>query len=379
MQSVSKGWFGLRKFQWVLALAVASTFLVPRPAIADVSDAQVMRTQIVDPANAAIRAAMQAKQTVQAVPVGQPERPIDTPGLPTGLSYTLDGSIAYPLGNIGYNAKLPGGVDAALGYGFSRKLRVQAGYYQLQEYPENFDKGIVPLYVQGLSSPINRIDLSQNPVDATVKNTIVTAVVQNLFLIGGKLPLIVSPGYIARRGTIGGHSDETLIESSGFPQVVRLRTVQNKIVAFTLPFLSTSKMFGTVTLAPQWNVSTSGANAVGNHMQLFELAYLEYRANDRTTFFIEPSRLSNYLPNDLYPQHIPTVITGVSHKIGKIAFFQIVASAGQPTNIAPNGITALTCQQLPCAPNQVAPTLRGLKSSQVQLMFGIGTPSVIPL
>jgi len=353
--------------------------LAPVAARADIIDAQAMRTQIVEPANRAIREAMQAKQTAQAVPVGQKERPLKTPGLPTGFTYTLDGSIAYPLGNIGYNAKMTGGVDAAVGYGFSRKLRVQAGYYQLQEYPEGFDRGVVPLYLQGLSSPVALQDLSQNPADVTVKNSIFTAVAQNLFLIGGKLPLIVSPGYIARRGTIGGHSDETLIEVNGLPQTVRLRTVQQKIVAFTLPFLSTSKMFGTFTIAPQWNLNINGANAVGNHMQLFELAYLEYRANDRTTFFLEPSRLANYLPNDEYPQHIPTLITGVSHKVGKMAFFQIVVSAGQPTNIAPNGITALTCQQLPCAANQVAPTLRGLKSSQVQIMFGIGTPSVIPL
>jgi len=361
------------------ALAAATLVFCPLAARADLIDAQSMRTQVIQPANRAIREAMQAKQTAQAVPVGTPERPLKTPGLPTGFSYTLDGSIAYPLGNIGYNTKMPGGVDASFGYGFSRKLRLQAGYYQLQEYPEGFDKGIVPLYLQGLSSPVALTDLSQNPTDVVVKNSIVTAVVQNLFLIGGKLPLIVSPGYIARRGTIGGHSDETLIETNGLPQTVRLRTVQTKLVAFTLPFLSTSKMFGTFTLAPQWNVNLNGANAAGNHMQLFELAYLEYRANDRTTFFLEPSRLIDYLPGDVFPEHIPTIITGFSHKVGKTAFFQAVVSAGQPTNIAPNGITALTCQQLPCAPSQVAPSIRGLKSSQVQLIFGIGTPSVIPL
>jgi hypothetical protein len=32
---------------------------------------------------------------------------------------------------------------------------------------------------------------------------------------------------------------------------------------------------------------------------------------------------------------------------------------------------------LPCAPNQVVPVVGGLKATQIQIQFGIGSPSVI--
>jgi hypothetical protein len=217
-----------------------------------------------------------------------------------------------------------------------------------------------------------------NGNDATIRNQIFVGAFQQLVQLG-KVPIVISPTYVARKGTVGGNADLLPIQVNGFPQSVHLRTFQYELVALTLPFLSTPKMFGTYTIAPQWLVQPSGANT-SNHAQLFQLLYLEYRANDKTTLYLQPSLLPNYTPTDVYPEHIPTLIYGFTHKLNKFVYLQGQVSSGTPTN--PNGgigITALTCQQLPCAPNQVTPTIGGLKASQVQLMLGIGKPQVLPL
>lgn len=313
------------------------------------------------------------------MPVGEPQKPLSSPGLPAGLSYTLDGSIAYPFGNVtqgNQEARLPGGFDAVVGYGFRPHFRAQAGYYVLQEYPVGFSTGTVPLYLQGLNSPIGSAPLSGT--DATIRNQIFVGALQELVQIG-KIPVVISPTYVARKGTVGGNADLIPIEVNGFPQSVHLRTFQYQLVGLTLPFLSTPKMFGTYTIAPQWLVQTAGANAT-NHAQLFQLLYLEYRANEKTSFYLQPSLLPNYTPSDVYPEHIVTLIYGFTHKLDKIFYLQGQVSAGTPTN--PNGgigITALTCQQLPCSSKQVVPTIGGLKAAQVQLMLGIGKPQVLPL
>jgi hypothetical protein len=268
-----------------------------------------------------------------------------------------------------------------LGYGFSKHIRAQTGYYELQEYPVGFNSGIVPVDLQGFGPPIGVRNLADVRNDVAVKNKIFIANLQGLFLIAKKLPVIVTPTYISRRGSVGGHSDEQLVEANGFPQTVRTRTVQSYIVPLTLPFLATPRMFGTLTAGPEWNVNINGANAVGNKAQIFELAYLEYRANDRTTFFVQPSRLIDYLPPDTSPQFIPTFIYGISHKFTKQTFMQIVASTGTPSNRKQVGVTSITCQQITPAGGCGAPavTIEGLKAAQIQVMFGIGSPSVLPL
>ena len=163
--------------------------------------------------------------------------------------------------------------------------------------------------------------------------------------------------------------------------MLRTRTVEQYLLPVTIPFLSTPRMFGTLTAGPQYNVNINGANAVGNKAQLFELAYLEYRASPMTTFFVQPSRLIDYLPPDPSPQFIPTLIYGVSHKFTKNTFMQIVASTGAPSNRKNLGITSITCQQITLAGGcgNPAPTIEGLHAAQVQIQFGIGSPSVIPL
>lgn len=363
-----------RSILWAGALAASAC--LPLRAVADEALARPLTTSIVAPANSTLRDIM-----AQAVPVGTPEKPIGSPGLPTGLTYTLDVSAAFPYGNTGSDSHLAGGTDAVLGYGVNKHFRLQAGYYEFQEYPVAFNSGVVPVYVQGLGQPVGLQDLRGIPNDVAVKNKIFTASAQTLFVVAKKLPVIITPTYLARRGTIGGHSDEQLTEINGFPQQIRVRTVQQYILPVTLPFLSTPRMFGTLTAGPQWNVNLNGANAVGNHAQVFELAYLEYRANKQTTFFVQPSRLIDYLPPDPSPQFIPTLIYGVSHKFTKNTFMQIVASTGTPSNRKHLGITSITCQQVSptggCG--NPAPTIEGLHAAQVQLQFGIGSPSVIPL
>ena len=318
-------------------------------------------------------------QVAQSIPIGELQAPISKPSLPRGLSYTLDTSIAYPLGNVtqgNQNARLPGGVDAVLGYGFGRHLRAQVGYYTLQEYPMGFSTAAAPVYLQGLSAPIGSTSLAGN--DATVRNQILIATVQTMVQLG-KVPLVISPAYVSRKGTVGGNSDLIPVEINGFPQAVHLRTFQYQLIGFTIPFLSTPRMFGTYTIAPQWLTHTSGANTK-NSPQLFQLMYVEYRASDKTTFFLQPSLLQNYTPIDAYPEHIPTLIYGVTHRLDKLFYIQGQVSTGTPTN--PNGglgITSVTCQQLPCSSSQVTPSIGGLKASQIQLMLGIGKPQVLPL
>lgn len=236
-------------------------------AVADDSVAHAISSAVVTPANGALRGIM-----AQAVPIGEPEKPLSAPGLPTGLNYTVDLSAAFPYGDTGGNSRLPGGTDAVLGYGFNKQFRVQAGYYELQEYPIGFNTGVVPVNLQGFGPPVGVQNLANVPSDVAVKNKVFTANLQTLFLIGKKLPVIFTPTYISRRGTVGGHTDETLVEINGFPQTVHTRTVQSYILPLTLPFLATPRMFGTLTAGPTWNVNTNGANAAGNSAQIFELA-----------------------------------------------------------------------------------------------------------
>jgi hypothetical protein len=372
--------FCVRRAGVCAALAVTLAAL-PLAARADMDD--VLSTSIVRSANTALKDALHAPQTTaQARPIGEQEQPLTSPGLPTGLTYQLDASIAKSLGNTGYRNGLPGGMDGLLAYGFSPHLRVQAAYYDFQEYPLGFDTGTVPVYLQGIGPSIGTQNLAQYPIDVTVKNNIVVLQAQNLFTIAHKLPIVITPTYLSRTGTVGGNTDLTQIEVNGFPTTVHFRTVQYYLVAVTIPVLSTPKFFGTLTVAPQWDVNLSGVQTT-NHAQLFELAYFEYRPATNVTVFVQPSRLVNNLPSDQTPQYIPTFIYGVAYKFTRYSFVQLVASTGTPSNRSQLGITALTFTQVPTSlpppASIVAPTIAGLKATQVQLQFGIGSPSVIPL
>jgi hypothetical protein len=360
-----------------MAAAVLFMSTCRAPAVrADDGTAQALTSALVLPAGSALRDIM-----AQAVPVGSPKRPLSSPGLPTGFSYTLDASIAFPYGQTGSNAGLPGGIDAVVGYGITKYHRLQAGYYQFQEYPYGFNTGTVPVYLQGLSAPVGTANLKSLPTNVATKNKILTLVSQNMFLIGRKFPIIISPTYLARTANVGGQGDVQVLEIDGFPQTVHLRSTEEYLLPVTIPFIASPRFFGTVTAATQWNVNLNGANVASNHAQIFELLYLEYRFNRSTTVFVQPSRLVQYFAIDPNPEFVPTLIFGLAHRFTKQTFIQMTGSTGGASNRPRPGITSITCQRIGpgggCA--QIAPAIGGLHAAQAQIQFGIGSPSVIPL
>jgi hypothetical protein len=381
------------------ALAAACFLLPPLPAAADGGTVDAISQGVVSGANTAIRNAMdsaarrrarQAPSVAQAPPVAQP-KPNGPQGLPTGFTYTLDWSMAYPFGNIGTFGKkwLPGGMDAVLGWGFSPYSRLVANYYEIQHYPYGFNSGTVPLYLQGLANPIGTVNLGalQPQLNLTTKDRFFLANWEQLFdlgNVGGRpIPLVVTPTYVARWSSIAAsNNNEDIVPFEDTPGIgtpvynVHTRTAQYYSLAFTLPFLKTPKFFGTFTLAPTWLVHLAGNNQE-NWAQLYQILYLEYDATPTTTLFIEPQSSRDYLPLDPYAQHVIDYFAGVSQRLGRYGFVQLVLNSGGPTNFSPYGVTALTCQALPCGPNQVVPTVGGLKATQLQIQIGIGSPSVI--
>jgi hypothetical protein len=374
--------------------ALTATVAVSAVSPASADNGQAM-AGVVAGANSGIKAVMSqpAGGTVaQVPPVNQP--PVggsQALGLPTGFTYTADFSVAYPFGNVGTTGKawLPGGFDAVAGYGFDPTFRVVANYYELQHYPVAFNSGTVPLYLQGFATPLTRVNLATiNPqINATTKDRFFLLNFEKLFVVtkiqGRPLPIVVTPTYVARWSTIASSptNDDRIPfvpnAPNGFPVTdVYTRTAQIWSVAFTLPFLKSPDFFGTFTLAPSWLVHPAGLNQT-NHAQLYQILYVEYTPTTKTRFFFEPQASRDYLPLDVYPQHIFAYFLGASQRVGKYGFVQLILNSGGPSNNSPYGVTALTCQALPCSRNPVLPTIGGLKATQLQLQFGIGTPSVL--
>jgi hypothetical protein len=345
-----------------LAVVALCASIVPVPVRADDGTAQALHDII-----------------AQSVPVGSPKKPVSSPGLPTGWNYTLDASSAVATGNVAPIAGLPGGIDAVVGYGFSKNFRAQVGYYDIQTYPTGFNYGNVPLNLQGLGR-IGTTSLQAGNADVNTKDKLLVTNFSYLFDIAGKVPLIISPTYIQRAGDVGGTPTQTL-EIDGFPQTVKPRANESYLLAATLPLLSTPRMFASFTAGPTWLVNLNGANET-NHAQLFELGYVEYRLSRKDTFYWQPSRLISYLPPDPYPQTIFTSILGYSHRFTKFLFVQLSAQEGGPTNVPELGITSVTCVGINATGtgcNETVPTVRGLHASSIQLQFGLGQPSVVPL
>lgn len=382
----------LLRFSGALVLA-AAVGLPALPARADSSDA--LATQVVSGANIALRNVLESAK--KAVPVGTVAQvpPVNQPpvggtaqqGLPTGFTYTADVSLAYPYGNIGKTGKkwLPGGFDAIATYGFDPTTRVQASYYEIQHYPVGFNSGTVPACVQGLPNCATA-DLSQiePQVDVTTKDKFLLLIAEKLVKLGSfrgrAIPLVISPTYVSRTSKVAASNNGTDIipfEYNGFPVFnVHTRTAQLDSLAFTLPILSTPKMFGTFTVAPTWLTHPNGLNQ-SNHAQLYQILYLEYNPTKRTKIFLEPQSSRDYLPTDLYPQHLIAYFLGVAQQISKTAFVQVILNSGGPTNYKPYGITSLNCQQAGNCANTTVPGIGGLKATQIQLQIGIGSASVI--
>ena len=363
------------------------------PARADMGEA--IATQVVPAANTAIKNALTTHTTIgQVPPVSQKQVSKQAPGLPLGFTYTADFSIAYPYGDIGTYGKkwLPGGFDAVASYGFNPHLRLQASYYELQHYPVGFNNGVHPLYIQGLAPSIGCVSLSGSasgacsalpaPIDVTTKDKFLLLMAENLINVAGKLPVVITPTYVSRTSIVAasnGNGDVVAFEgNNGFPVYgQQTRTAQVKSIAFTLPFLSTPKMFGTFTVAPSWLMRTNGQNQ-SNHAQLYQVLYLEYNHSKTLKFFFEPQSSRDYLPTDQYPQHLIAYFLGVAKQVNKYSFVQLVLNSGGPTNQGAYGVNSLVCQQLPCGkPGNTIIQAGGLKATQLQLQFGIGSPSVI--
>ena len=301
-------------------------------------------------------------------------------GLPVGLDYTADFSMAVPFGNLGsQTAWLPGGFDGVLGYGFNPHFRAAVSFYQIQHYPCCFNSGNVPLYLQGFATPLGTVNLATANINATNKDSFLFIQASGLFQLG-KIPVVVSPLYVSRWGRVGTNADGVApFMYNGFPVYGQeVRTAQDWAAAVTLPFLSTPRMFGTFTIAPAWLNHLNGVN-IENHAQLYQVMYIEYKINAKSRIFFQPQVSRDYLPPDPYAEHNPGYFLGASYKFYKQAFVQAIFSATSPSNYSPYGAYALTCQAVPCSQNPVIPTVGGLKDTQLQIQFGVGTPSVIPL
>jgi hypothetical protein len=135
-------------------------------------------------------------------------------------------------------------------------------------------------------------------------------------------------------------------------------------------------MFGTLTLAPTVLSHLNGVNQQ-NAIQLYQIAYLEYNYNKNLRFFFEPQESRDYLPTDPYAQHLFAYFLGATERVGKMGYVQLVLNSGGPTNYSPYGVKYLQCTALPCSSNTV-PAVGGLKATQLQLQFGIGSPVVLP-
>lgn len=316
-------------------------------------------------------------------------------GLPTGFNYTLDLSAAYPFGDIGKGKRwLPGGFDAVASYGFNPKQRLVLNYYELQHYPVGFNTGTRPVFLPAAfpQQPGGCVDLTganaggcapQN-IDVTTKDHFFLAYFNQLLILGkGKtaIPLVISPTYVARTSrvaaSLSGNDDIVpFVDQKGIPHTdIHTRTAQIKSIALTLPFLKTPKMFGTATVAPSWLMHTAGVNEE-NHAQLYQILYVEYTPRAGTKFFFEPQSSRDYLGADRYAQHLVAYFLGASQQVGKVGFVQLVLNSGSPTNYAPYGVSQFNCFALPCSQNTV-PVVGGLKATQLQIQFGIGSPSVL--
>jgi hypothetical protein len=406
-----------RSFGAVLAAVAALTIFVSAlPALADGTE-NVYQQSILPGANTAIKnfldqqqaarekARRQASATspsvAQAPPVPQ-QRTGPVMALPgERFTYTAAISAANPYGNIGSYGRgwLMGGTDLTAAYHFNWSTRLMVSMFQLQHWPEGFNSGLAPVYLAGFRNPVGCADLSDGTacgpgtgrnINVATKDTFGVFMLNKLFVIKsdklpGPLPIVITPTYVARGGIIAfapGHNDVvpfTYNLPDGPVENIPVRTAQYYAVAVTLPFLKTPKMFATFTVAPQWIVHTAGAN-VGNSMQLPQVLYFEYTPTRTTTLFFEPQSARDYLPTDPYPEHLFAYFLGVSQRVTKYSFVQVVLNSGGVTNQGPDGIVGIKCLTAQQAINNACGlAIGGLKATQLQLEFGIGSPNVFPL
>jgi hypothetical protein len=395
------------------SIAAAGAFALgcyASPAVAD-GTADVYQRSIIPGANDAIKSVMSLPKpqktsptVAQAPPVSQQpiKHPIEMPG--ERLTWMVDASMAYPYGDIGSYGKqgwLMGGMDATLGYKLDWSTRLDVSMFQLQHWPYGFNSGTAPVYLQGFVNPVGCADLTGGNacgpgagrnINVRTKDTFGVFMLHKLITIKsdklpgpGEIPIVITPTYVARGGQIGfsPNNNDVVPFTYNLPdgpvENIPVRTAQYYAVAITLPFLKTPKMFGTFTVAPQWLVHTAGAN-VGNSMQLPQVIYLEYTPVHGTTVFFEPQSARDYLPTDPYPEHLIAYFLGLSQRLTKYAFVQVVLNSGNPTNLGPIGVTGIKCLTVQQAiTNACGLAIGGLKATQLQLQFGVGSPNIFPL
>jgi len=126
----------------------------------------------------------------------------------------------------------------------------------------------------------------------------------------------------------------------------------------------------------KWLVRTNGLNET-NHPQEVLIAYFEYFANKKTSFFFQPSRYTVYLPSDRAPEYSFTAEYGINYRFTKNLWSQIEIESLNPSGRGPNGIVNLTCSTAACS--SILPTIGTLKTAEIHLSIGIGSPFVIPI
>jgi hypothetical protein len=382
------------------SMAALVAFAFGLQAIPASADSGQPLSGVVSGANTAIRSLMSSSPVAQVPPVNQqPVGGTQQLGLPTGFTYFLDASEAFPFGNIGTFGKhwLPSGIDVMGAYGFNPQERLVASYYELQHYPVGFNSGKVPVNVPGFPPGALCTDLSgsnANPLcpgqnlNVTTKDRFLLLSFEQLMIVGTMkhrpIPVVVTPTFVSRWSQVGGspYANSDVVPFADQNNVIHTdihtRTAQYDSIAFTFPFLKTPKMFGTLTLAPTVLTHLNGVNQQ-NAIQLYQILYLEYNLNKDTRFFFEPQASRDYLPTDPYAQHLNAIFVGATRRIGKDGFVQLVYNSGGPTNYGSAGVQYIQCNTLPCgAPGNAAPRVGALRAQQLQFQIGIGSPVVLP-
>ena len=361
------------------------------------SPAPAASSQSLAPLSLDVKTVRVAQEQAQA-----PAPPLHLPLWRNGLDYTVDASMAWPFGNTGKSSGvgLPGGMDIIGRYAFGPNTRFVFGYYDLQEYPVGFDTGIVPVYLQGAATPIATANLAAHPLNVAIKNSLVITHLDQVVwtkLLGQDFPIVFSPTYTQRWGSIGGGTDLLPVEENGLPYELhyRLGTFYGIGMTIAVPGLTQPKigLLTTYTIAPQWLTGIAGANAT-NTAQVVQILHTVYHPTKQIQLDFAPSLYPNYLPTDIWPQHYLTMIYSAAYSFGHdvtdpwgrpltnriIPFVQATITMGGAINESPYGIKALYCQSLPCtSPSELVPALGGNHAAQFQLKFGIGHPDIIPL
>ena len=293
---------------------------------------------------------------------------------------------------------LMGGVDASLSYAFRPTTRFVASMFQLQHWPYGFNSGLAPIYVQGFKNPVGCADLSggnacgpgagQN-LNVRTKDTFGIFMVEQLFLIKGMpgghvLPIVISPTYVARGGISASpvNNNDVVPFAYNPPDGPFFTDVPTRTAQF--------KVAGRHASVPQnaedvRNVyGRAGVARAYGRRQLQQphavaadpLSRVHARSRIRS-FSFEPQSARDYLPTDPYPEHLIAYFVGVSQRFAKYGFVQLVLNSGNPTNLGPDGVTAIKC--LTVSPQLCGPVVGGLKATQLQLQFGIGSPNYFPL